>query len=124
MGDRLFYSYDFGDDWQHVLTLEAVLDWDESSPRAVCTGGRRDGPAEDCGGVPGYELITAATDLPHGDHAAADFARFFGGDADPAEFSPTPFDIGEINAALAELGLDESLPETDLPRGRTRWRPG
>ncbi|HEX5255606.1 MAG TPA: hypothetical protein VFW69_17360 [Mycobacterium sp.] len=25
VGDKLFYGYDFGDDWQHVIRLEAVL---------------------------------------------------------------------------------------------------
>jgi hypothetical protein len=25
IGDRLFYTYDFGDDWQHSIRLEAIL---------------------------------------------------------------------------------------------------
>jgi hypothetical protein len=59
-GDKLFYNYDFGDDWQHVIKLEAVSARPDPAPRAVCTDGRRDGPAEDCGGVYAYQLITAA----------------------------------------------------------------
>ena len=46
VGDTLFYAYDFGDDWQHVIQLEAVLARGGSAPRAICTGGRRPGPAE------------------------------------------------------------------------------
>lgn len=59
-GDRLYYQYDYGDNWQHTLELESVLSGKAGAPRAVCTGGHRDGPAEDCGGVHGYELIVGA----------------------------------------------------------------
>ena len=66
VGDKPFYDYDydydFGDDWQHTIKLEAVLPRRDSGPVAVCVAGRRDGPAEDCGGVYAYELTCAATD--------------------------------------------------------------
>ncbi len=61
-GDKLFYLYDFGDDWMHVIKLEAVQPRDDSAAKAVCIDGRGPGPSEDCGGVYGYELITAALD--------------------------------------------------------------
>ena len=44
VGDKLFYVYDFGDDWQHVIRLEAVLARESAAPRAICTGGRRPRP--------------------------------------------------------------------------------
>jgi pRiA4b ORF-3-like protein len=108
-GDKLYYSYDFGDDWQHVIKLEAVSAREtvsarpDPAPRAVCTDGRRDGPAEDCGGVYAHELITAATDPVNPDHAdaVAEFDRIFGGEIDPGAIGRTRFDIGKINAALA-----------------------
>ena len=71
VGDQLFYVYDFGDDWEHTVRLEAVLERGGSAPRAVCTSGGRPGPAEDCGGVTGYELYSAATDATHPQHAEA-----------------------------------------------------
>lgn len=117
IGDELFYTYDFGDDWQHTIRLEAVVCHEDSIPRAICTAGRRPGPAEDCGGAYGYELIAAAIDPMHADHAdaVAEYTRCFGLDADPASFSPTTFDIDEINNALADLGLDETTSQIDLP---------
>ncbi len=112
VGDKLFYVYDFGDDWQHIIKLEAVLRRDDHTPRAVCTRGRRPGPAEDCGGVYAYELISVATDLDDPEHAdaVAAFDRFYGNDVDPEVFSTTAFDIDEINSALARLGFGRPRP--------------
>ncbi|WP_343602434.1 plasmid pRiA4b ORF-3 family protein [Mycobacterium sp.] len=105
VGDRLFYEYDFGDSWEHVIRLEAVLERDASAPRAICTGGRRPGPAEDCGGIGGYALLVAATDPGHPDYAAAraEYAEMYGPDTDPQGWAPTPFDIDAVNEALADL---------------------
>jgi hypothetical protein len=103
-GDKLLYLYDFGDDWMHVIKLEAERPLDDSSPIAVCTGGRRPAPGEDCGGVHGFELIAAALDPGHPDHAnaVAEHARRYGEEIDPAYHAPTPFDLERINEALAD----------------------
>lgn len=102
-GDKLYYDYDFGDGWQHVIKLETVSARTAQVPRACCTDGRRDGPAEDCGGVGMYELMAAAADADDPDHeeAAAELKRYYGGEVDPEDSEMTRFDIGEINAALA-----------------------
>jgi Plasmid pRiA4b ORF-3-like protein len=52
-GDRVTYTYDFGDDWEHLITVEQVRPAEDGEgSRAVCTGGRRAMPdAEDLGGV-------------------------------------------------------------------------
>ncbi|MFI6681750.1 plasmid pRiA4b ORF-3 family protein [Kribbella sp. NPDC050470] len=111
-GDKLFYLYDFGDGWMHVIRLESVHPRDASAPRAVCTDGRRSGPSEDCGGVYGYELITAALDPAHPEHAEAviDYAQMYGDVVEPGH-APIPFDRDEINHALARPGQGEA----DLP---------
>ncbi len=108
VGDRMFYVYDFGDDWQHTIKLEAVLPRGAAAPRAVCTAGRRAGPPEDCGGVYGFELIAAATDSTRPDHteAVAELARFYGDEIDPENLALSPFDRDAINRALAGLGFD------------------
>jgi hypothetical protein len=110
-GDTLFYWYDFGDDWRHVITLEAVLPRTATMPRARCTAGRRPGPPEDCGGVGGYELVVAAGDPSHPDHAEAltTYREWYGDDADPDNYRPTPFDVDEINNALTVFGEGEGV---------------
>lgn len=104
-GDRLFYLYDFGDHWEHVIKLEAVLPRDPEAPRAVCTKGRRPSPPEDCGGIDGYELLTAANDRSNPRHKQAlDSLRdAYGPGFDPAEFSPIPLDMKSINSALRAM---------------------
>lgn len=54
-GDRVFYDYDFGDGWEHVLVVEEVLDDPPSDP--VCLKGKRACAPEDCGGLAGYEEL-------------------------------------------------------------------
>jgi Plasmid pRiA4b ORF-3-like protein len=117
VGDTLFYAYDFGDNWQHTIQLEAALARDASAPRAICTGGRGPGPAEDCGGIGGYALLLAATDPGHPDHAAAraEYADLYGPDVDPHGWAPTPFDIDLINSVLADLGAIASPHEITGP---------
>jgi len=116
-GDMLAYTYDYGDDWEHLLTLEAVLSRGDDAPRAVCTGGERDGPAEDCGGVDSYELIAAATDPASPGHADAvlEFAEIYGDEVDPEDFRPTPFDIDQVNAVLGRLGPNPAIDVASLP---------
>jgi hypothetical protein len=116
-GETLFYGYDFGDDWQHVLRLEAVLPRSEPAPRALCTGGRRPGPPEDCGGVDGYELIITASDPdnPGRAAAAAELRRIYGDEVTPEAFFITPFDMADVNEAIAALSLRGEQFEGPVP---------
>lgn len=100
-GDQLWYEYDFGDGWDHVLRVEAVL---EEAPATVrCTGGRMACPPEDCGGLGGYEELAAWVRSGYDDAALPDafdnpaHAR----DWLPIDWHPDYFDIEETNAALA-----------------------
>ena len=116
-GDTLVYAYDYGDGWEHLITLEAALPRPGNAPRAECTDGERDGPAEDCGGVGSYELIAAAMDPAQPKHAAArfEFAAIFGDEIDPTEFQTTPFNADEINAAIKRLGHNPAIDIARLP---------
>ena len=47
------YLYDFGDNWEHRVTVEKVLmDYGENYPQVVKYKGQT--PYEDCGGISGY----------------------------------------------------------------------
>jgi hypothetical protein len=45
------YDYDYGDLWRHDVRVEQILDVEPGRTYPVCTGGRRAGPPEDCGGA-------------------------------------------------------------------------
>ena len=101
VGDRLWYEYDFGDGWDHVLTVEKVLD--EAPPPVRCTVGRLACPPEDCGGIGGYEELVAWVRggydealLPEGCDDAAHAYDWL-----PLDWHPDGFDLKEANAALS-----------------------
>jgi hypothetical protein len=57
VGDRMRYTYDFGDCWEHDIVLEKILPAEAGVAGALCTGGKGACPPEDCGGVGGYEEL-------------------------------------------------------------------
>ena len=54
------YSYDFGDDWQHEVHLEAILSDVEPGGLPDCLSGEGLCPQEDCGGPIAWEEFLAA----------------------------------------------------------------
>src|SRR6266508_3368413 len=50
VNERFLYEYDFGDWWQHEVRIERRLPLEKKRIYPVCTGGKRAGPPEDCGG--------------------------------------------------------------------------
>jgi hypothetical protein len=97
-GDRIIYTYDFGDNWEHQILVEDVLAAETGVryPRAVA--GRRAGPPEDCGGIWGYqELCETLANPEHEEHAS--MLEWLGLDS-AADFDPAAFDLDAVNAAL------------------------
>lgn len=99
---KIRYTYDFGDDWEHTILVEKVLDRDDTVGYPRCTGGRRAAPPEDCGGVWGYaDLTEILADPAHPEHE--DRLEWVGLD-DPAQFDPARFDATAVTRALCRLG--------------------
>lgn len=86
--ERFTYTYDFGDNWQHTIMVEAAAQAEPSLtyPRFL-TGANR-APPEDVGGVPGFEhfltVMANPADPEYGDMVAWHGRRF-----DPKDISET-----------------------------------
>jgi len=84
--EKFTYTYDFGDDWQHVVAIERRLPAVDVSSYPACVAGARACPPEDCGGVWGYaELLEALADPAHPEHAEK--IEWIGRRLDPDAFS-------------------------------------
>ena len=80
------YTYDFGDDWVHSIVLEKILPRDPQKDYPCCTGGKRNSPPEDVGGVSGFkEFVTIMKNPRHKEHKA--MADWCGEEFDPEAFS-------------------------------------
>jgi hypothetical protein len=69
VGDRLLYTYDFGDSWEHEIVVEELLDADPEVHYPVLLAAKGACPPEDCGGPWGYaELKEILADPAHDQH--------------------------------------------------------
>jgi len=94
VGGSIRYTYDFGDDWVHKITVEKASPRTASLTVPACIDGRRAGPPEDCGGVWGYEeLLAILADPSHPEHEARVMwlGEWGGGTFDPDAFDPAEF---------------------------------
>ena len=90
VGSSFTYTYDFGDWWEHKITVEKILPGTGDTSVPACIGGRRACPPEDCGGPWGYEhLLAALADRAHPEHRR--LSEWLGRPFDPEAFDPTDF---------------------------------
>ena len=116
-GDRLHYSYDFGDGWEHLLVVEAAAPLPDQHPAPRCTGGRLACPPEDCGGPHSYEELAAwlrarAPEVPPpAPFGSADDAYAWLGDWHPDDFSVEEADRAVRAEHAVATRLDLLHPE-------------
>ncbi len=94
------YIYDFGDDWQHRITVEKVLPPEDAKPYPVIIKGKRACPPEDIGGIWGYQEFLEAYNNPDNDNHQA-MQEWAGPDFESERFDKD--DIDEINLALKDM---------------------
>lgn len=94
---KIDYEYDFGDGWEHRITVEKIIDAEEDKVYPVCIAGKRACPPEDIGGVWGYEHMLEVIKNPaHEDYE--EMIEYSGEDFDSEEF-----DLEFINEMLEGL---------------------
>jgi hypothetical protein len=90
---RFFYTYDFGDDWEHEIVIEGKKAAIDGLRYPICIAGKMNCPPEDCGGVWGYrELLAALADPSSKNHEVwSQWKR---------EFDPKEFSVDIVNARI------------------------
>lgn len=95
--DQLIYEYDFGDGWEHKITLEKVLPFSVDQNLPVCIKGVRGCPPEDVGGTWGYEeFLEAWLNESHPEHKEM---KEWAGDY----FHPEDYELEETNQCLIDV---------------------
>jgi hypothetical protein len=91
---KIDYLYDFGDSWEHGLTISSRRPGEAGQFYPIYAGGEGSGPPEDCGGIPGfYDLLDILADPAHPEF---DEAKAWLGDYDPV--------VIDEQAIVARLG--------------------
>ena len=94
---KFSYTYDFGDNWDHLIQVEKVLDAEPGARYPRCLAGERACPPEDCGGSWGYpDFVEAIQNPKHPEHK--DLKEWVGG-----EFDPEAFDTEAVNEELRAI---------------------
>jgi hypothetical protein len=95
---QFLYEYDFGDSWEHVVTIEkADVPAEALDGYALCLDGARACPPDDCGGTSGYEdLLEIIKNPKHEEYK--EMKEWLG-----RPFDPEAFDKAGINKFLKKL---------------------
>ncbi len=97
VGAKALYTYDFGDGWEHGIVVEKLLAPESGQAYPQCVDGKRHGPPEDCGGLPGfYNLLEAISDPEHDQHE--ELTDWLGD-----QFDPEAFSVDEVNHRLVHF---------------------
>ncbi len=96
---KFMYEYDFGDSWEHEITVEKLLPFDPTAKYPACLGGARACPPEDCGSFPGYMDILEALKAKKPTEEQTVLLEWVDEDYDPEHFDP---DV--VNRRLGTLG--------------------
>ena len=97
-GAQFGYEYDFGDSWEHEITVEKILP-NAAAPAktALCLDGASACPPEDCGGIWGYaELLKTLKNPKHPEHKT--MKEWLG-----RPFDAKAFDVSQTNLWLRKL---------------------
>jgi hypothetical protein len=96
--DALAYEYDFGDSWEHEITVDKIVQPDAAASKiAFCLDGARACPPEDCGGVWGYHnLLKILKNRKHPEHKT--MKEWLG-----RELDAEAFEVAKTNLWLRKL---------------------
>ncbi len=94
----IVYTYDFGDNWEHVIMLEKVVPANEAKSYPILLEGARACPPEDIGGIGEFQFfLEVLVDPKHEDYDELTNIPGMQG------YDPDQFDIAPINQLLQKV---------------------
>jgi len=103
--EHLLYVYDFGDNWEHDIRVEKVLEPDMKKHYPQCISGQRKAPPEDVGGILGFEdFVEIVNDMEHEEHD--EIIGWYGGFFDELEFSRKEVNANFRAYVAGEIEMD------------------
>jgi len=97
--DKCEYEYDFGDSWNHEITVEKRLKDTKKNRIPECIAGARSRPPEDVGGIGGYENF-AKIIKDQKNPEREDMLSWAEKDTRGRIYDPGYFNINEVNRRL------------------------
>ncbi|MFS8045070.1 plasmid pRiA4b ORF-3 family protein [Rhizobium sp. BR 314] len=108
------YTYDFGDNWQHTITVEAVEEGNPALEYPRFIDGERRAPPEDVGSTSGFEEFLKVMSKPrHPQHR--EFVRWYGGRFDPVDIS-----VDIIQDRVAKLARRRMLGKAGFAKSQNK----
>ncbi len=102
IGARFRYTYDFGDDWEHEILVEDLLDPAPDTHYPILVAAKGACPPEDCGGKWGYADLRAILADPS-DEQHQEMLEWLGLE-NSSEFDPNAVPSDTIDYELALTG--------------------
>jgi Plasmid pRiA4b ORF-3-like protein len=99
IGGRFSYTYDFGDNWEHEILVEDLLESDPDTHYPVLVAAKGACPPEDCGGCWGYADLKAILADPNDDQHG-DMLEWLGLE-NGSDFDPNALPSDHIDYELA-----------------------
>ena len=96
-GDSFEYIYDYGDCWEHKITVEKIIPPEDGVYYPICSYGERACPPEDCGGTMGYEELLEVLNNPEHE----DYEHF--SEWVDEDFDSEVFDIEKTNRVIRNI---------------------
>lgn len=110
-GRELIYTYDFGDNWEHFIKVEKIVDYDNRYPIVLKSKGTN--MIEDCGGIWGFECCKEDAEEFDMEAVNSEFSTWNIPIAEPVDelisFEDTDYD--EDDAVFGDVWEDEFLDE-------------
>jgi hypothetical protein len=104
IGDRLRYTYDFGDDWEHEIVVEDLVDADPDTHYPVLVAAKGAYPPQDCGSPLGTRRPESDPRRPQPRTTPRDALDWLGLDNSSA-FDPNAVTTDQIEEKVARNGV-------------------